>query len=299
MAKRLTDTAKWQRPWFRRLHADAKLVWLYILDQCDHAGIWIADFDLASFQLGVEINEESFQSWFGDKVRKFQADKYWIESFFEFQYADAKDGFKAKQSALKKIQGLGLLPNPEPTVPNTIVTVPEQSKDCPSISISISKSISNQGGVGGDLTSAASECEAAWFDALKKHGVERTKLIPGEDTQLVSAVQRYGKDNVLLALLGAKYEPASEGFKPSRFISLSRILKPEAFQRFVNLGAQAKAKLNQRAALSEPLPESKPDPAVPPPIASSTEFHASVESEAESRARIREILKGSTRRVLS
>jgi hypothetical protein len=39
MAKRLTDSNKWNDSWFTNLPMDIKLVWIYLLDACDHAGV--------------------------------------------------------------------------------------------------------------------------------------------------------------------------------------------------------------------------------------------------------------------
>jgi len=46
MAKRFTDTDKWKKTFIRTMKAPYKLLWLYILDECDHAGIWQVDFDV-------------------------------------------------------------------------------------------------------------------------------------------------------------------------------------------------------------------------------------------------------------
>lgn len=108
MGKRFTDTDKWKRPWFRRLSPEAKVLWFYILDQCDHAGIWVADFGLAEFQIGMPVNEALVLQLLGDKVRKIDTDKFYIPSFFDFQYANAAEGFKAKMSALKILSKLGV-----------------------------------------------------------------------------------------------------------------------------------------------------------------------------------------------
>ena len=40
MAKRMSETEKWKDPWFEGLSKDFKLIWLYLLDDCDNAGIW-------------------------------------------------------------------------------------------------------------------------------------------------------------------------------------------------------------------------------------------------------------------
>jgi hypothetical protein len=55
MAKRFTDSEKWNRPWFRKLPTKYKLLWLYILDHCDMSGVWYVDFELASMMIGEPV----------------------------------------------------------------------------------------------------------------------------------------------------------------------------------------------------------------------------------------------------
>lgn len=137
MAKRFTDTDKWKREWFYELKPNAKLVWLYLLDQCDHSGIWPRNFKLLSEQIGLKVQHKDFVEWFGSKLILFDTDKYFIPSFFEFQYGSSKDGFKAKASALAKLQELGLFDSDGNLNTNEHLSkCPEQSMDCPSIGIS-------------------------------------------------------------------------------------------------------------------------------------------------------------------
>lgn len=161
MAKRFTDTDKWKRPWFRNLPVKAKIAWMYLLDQCDHCGVWIADFELMSFQCDFSVDESALKEWFGDKVIRIDEDKYVIPSFFYFQYADAKEGFRAKQSALKKLMQLGVVDEngilkehfyessgQSPKCPEQSGDTQGESMDTPSISIGIGIGKSIKGGVG-------------------------------------------------------------------------------------------------------------------------------------------------------
>lgn len=85
MAKRFTDNTKWKHPSFRAYTLKAKLTWLYLLDECDHAGFWLADYSLATFQLGFNLTLEDLTSWFGDKLF-FAGDKrIFIPDFVRFQ----------------------------------------------------------------------------------------------------------------------------------------------------------------------------------------------------------------------
>lgn len=155
MAKRFTDTDKWKREFFYDLKPHAKLTWLYLLDQCDHAGIWPRNFKLMSEQLGLKVDHNQLIEWFGPKVILFDGDKYFIPSFFEFQYGASKEGFKAKASALKTLQALGLATESGEIL--TLTNSSEQSAytsgqlvNCPSIGTSNIKSNSKSiiGGVG-------------------------------------------------------------------------------------------------------------------------------------------------------
>ena len=54
MAKRFTDTNKWQKQFIRKLPSAYKILWIYILDDCDHAGVWTVDTEIASIKIGED-----------------------------------------------------------------------------------------------------------------------------------------------------------------------------------------------------------------------------------------------------
>lgn len=108
MAKRFTDTGKWSRPWWRQLSAEAKITWQYLVDNCDHSGIWVTDYELATFQIGADITEEKFLNWFGDKVQKIDDDKIYVPSFIEFQYGELRDNNTVHISVIKSLQKHGI-----------------------------------------------------------------------------------------------------------------------------------------------------------------------------------------------
>ena len=57
MAKRFIDTKIWDKAWFRKLDTNSKLIWIYILTKCDHAGILDADWEAMNFFIGTNIND--------------------------------------------------------------------------------------------------------------------------------------------------------------------------------------------------------------------------------------------------
>jgi hypothetical protein len=109
MAKRFTDTDKWRKPWFRALDIKARMVWGYLTDNCDHAGIWPAAFDLISNDVGFEVTAEDLEKWFGDKLIPF-ADKYFIPGFVEFQYGELSEDCKPHLSVIRTLTKYGIDP---------------------------------------------------------------------------------------------------------------------------------------------------------------------------------------------
>lgn len=89
MAKRFTDTNKWRKPFIRGLQGAYKLFWLYLLDDCDHAGIWIVDMQVAQIRIGEEIDKATAMDLFGDKIVVFDNGERWhIPDFVSFQYGE-------------------------------------------------------------------------------------------------------------------------------------------------------------------------------------------------------------------
>lgn len=87
MAKRFTDTEKWKKGFIRSLPIEYKMLWFYILDDCNHAGIWDVDIEVAAIRIGADLNIEKALKLFGDKVLVFDdSNKWFISSFIEFQY---------------------------------------------------------------------------------------------------------------------------------------------------------------------------------------------------------------------
>jgi len=104
MPKRFTDTDKWKKPFIRSLEAPYKLLWFYILDDCDHAGIWIVDFEVASIRIGEDISEEKAREVFQDKIDIMDGGERWfIRDFIEFQYGNLKPENRLHNSVLYQL----------------------------------------------------------------------------------------------------------------------------------------------------------------------------------------------------
>lgn len=110
MAKRFTDTDKWKKPFIRGLQGAYKLLWIYLLDDCDHAGIWQVDIEVASLRLGEKLELSEALKSFGDKVVPFDGgEKWFIPAFIEFQYGSLNPGNRAHASVLSLLNKYQLL----------------------------------------------------------------------------------------------------------------------------------------------------------------------------------------------
>jgi hypothetical protein len=96
MAKRLTDSTKWNDNWFTELPPDVKLIWLYILDTCDHAGVYKVSYKLIRFNTGTERTETEIIEYLKDRIYICD-DKWFIPKFITFQY---KNFFTSKTPAI-------------------------------------------------------------------------------------------------------------------------------------------------------------------------------------------------------
>ena len=109
MAKRFTESTKWKKLWIRKLNPKYKLFWFYLLDNCDHAGIYDADIESASFHIGIEYNKEEILETFNRKIVPFKKDKWFIPKFVEYQYGELNENNRAHLSVINILTKYKLL----------------------------------------------------------------------------------------------------------------------------------------------------------------------------------------------
>lgn len=103
MSKRFTETDKWRDKWFRALRPEHKLAWLYLLDNCDQAGVIDLDRELANFQIGIALDWEAFLEYCTDRVETIAKGKLWVVRFVEFQYGELSEACPAHKPALASL----------------------------------------------------------------------------------------------------------------------------------------------------------------------------------------------------
>jgi hypothetical protein len=106
--KRFTETDKWRDSWFRKLSAEHKLAYLYALDNCDAAGVWEADYELAEFVLGCAPNWTALLESLGDRVAVIRGGKWHLTRFIAYQYGALSEDCKPHQHVVKVLKSHSL-----------------------------------------------------------------------------------------------------------------------------------------------------------------------------------------------
>ena len=117
MAKRFTDTNKYKNPFIRGLQGSYKLLWDYIYHDCDHAGIWIVDFDIAQVYLGADmpVNKSDALKYFNNgEIRIIEisgGSEWFIVPFIEFQYGELNEQNRVHGSIIQILKKHNLYDN--------------------------------------------------------------------------------------------------------------------------------------------------------------------------------------------
>jgi hypothetical protein len=91
MAKRLTDTKKWESKTFRKLADKFKVFYLYLLDNCDGSGVMHLDLELINFILSQSFSLEEIKEAFPNQLIFISDDKIIIKNYIAFQNGDVTD----------------------------------------------------------------------------------------------------------------------------------------------------------------------------------------------------------------
>jgi hypothetical protein len=101
MAKRFIDTDIWKKQWFRELPPKLKSVWLYLITNCNHAGIFEVDLGLMSFMLGAKITEKDISEHLGEQITILNGgSKWYLHKFVKYQYGSLSSTNKAHKSVM-------------------------------------------------------------------------------------------------------------------------------------------------------------------------------------------------------
>ena len=98
MAKRFTDTDKWKDEWYTDLPNDYKIIWQYLLDTCDNAGIYKRNIKLLNIMCNTNVSDTDVLNAFKLRVTPISDEKWIINKFCVFQYGP--DFLESKNKAV-------------------------------------------------------------------------------------------------------------------------------------------------------------------------------------------------------
>lgn len=102
MAKRFTDTEKWKDEWYLSLSNDYRIIWQWLLDNCDHAGICKRSIWLLNTMCRVDLDEEKLIAIMSGRVVAV-GDNWFIPKFLKFQYSTLHSKKPAIVSVVKRL----------------------------------------------------------------------------------------------------------------------------------------------------------------------------------------------------
>lgn len=106
MSKRFTETNIWSEDWFLELPKNYKLLYFYIKDNCDHAGIWRPNLrlfeaiieDKVDLKLAIELFNNG-----KNRIQILNCGRWFLLDFFVFQYGTT---FNCQNRVHKSIQSI-------------------------------------------------------------------------------------------------------------------------------------------------------------------------------------------------
>lgn len=122
MAKRFADTNKYKKPFMRGLPGPYKLLWDYLYLECDHAGVWHKDFEVAQLYIGKDmpVNEAQALKLFNEGQERIRlnadGDKWLIMGFADFQYGKLNPMNRVHHAAILALTKFGVTPSQGATI---------------------------------------------------------------------------------------------------------------------------------------------------------------------------------------
>jgi len=116
MSKRFIDTGLFDDSWFMDLTKEGKLLWIYMITKCNHAGIIELNAKLTELQTGISSLQTVIEE-LANRLITVRQGLYFIPKFIDFQYPNfPKSSVKQQQSAISILEKYHLFSNGKLTV---------------------------------------------------------------------------------------------------------------------------------------------------------------------------------------
>lgn len=128
MAKRLTDTEKWNDDWYISLCNDYRIIWQWLLDNCNHAGICKRSIRLLNLMCNTSISEAELIIIMEGRVVS-NGNNWFIPKFLKFQYASLHSNRPVIISVIKELEKHNLVIMIPESFGNDYLIIKDKSKD--------------------------------------------------------------------------------------------------------------------------------------------------------------------------
>lgn len=174
MSKRFTETTKWQDPWFRKLSGPAKLLWYFLIDQADPAGVVEIDYDLATEDCKIGITA-AHMAELGSRVELFgrSGEKVLLPKFIAFQYGSLSDACFPHKKVFEAIRKHGLVADADGSYHHPLGGEAPKPTEAPKAKETPAKEAKDPLEIPADLPADVAEALALW----KRHRREIKKPI--------------------------------------------------------------------------------------------------------------------------
>lgn len=128
MAKRLTDTEKWNDDWYISLSNDYRIIWQWLLDNCNHAGICKRSIRLLNLMCNTSVSEEELINTMDGRIVVTQ-NNWFIPKFLKFQYASLNSNRPVIISVVKELEKNNLISMIPESFGNDYLIIKDKRKD--------------------------------------------------------------------------------------------------------------------------------------------------------------------------
>lgn len=126
--KRFTETDKWKDGWFLSLTPQEKLLFFYLFENCDSAGVFEIVIPILEVFVGSSIRIDEFLDKAGDRIQKLDDGKYWLSRFCKIQYPGGVSPSAKVHSKVRHSIQKHKLPEPIGNLSNTYsIPIPDLS----------------------------------------------------------------------------------------------------------------------------------------------------------------------------
>lgn len=102
MAKRFIQHELLRNPWLRAASTLEKLLWVGLITECDHAGIWIVDWQMMELMVGGKIDPSAAKKFLNGRFLEVDNGRRWfLPDFIRFQYPQ---GVSTNNNTMKSVR---------------------------------------------------------------------------------------------------------------------------------------------------------------------------------------------------